>query len=430
MRQIRLAMLGTTLSLLGATAPVSAQVKQEPIDPAFYQQMLKTHGIDVYFGRTPQNPSGMQRYLYNPYMGAFRLGEDPNFAGLNPIESRLLQSVLLPGPDPVYTGKAFIPYTSGAINKFDVNRALIDEGMREAAPDAFRNPNVFRPWYSIDDGQVCSAAAEKAWTFSTDVIAPEVEAFRAHLPNQKVATDVLVLGSSKPDFTIKLPSVFGSIYIKDGAKALVCRSADALRVFNLTGKKDSVIVKFTSGRVIAIGPGSELVAARAREQLMANPHDTILRRGASRVITTQGTLVVINEIEPASVLKATGLSRALATTGDTADKRLCNSVIKSSAILATMRGAGGYTAGPRDRDSILAQRHAWPLSRDLSQATPVKNAAANQPKSDLVLTSAKSSEPPAQSSQPAGTKQSALKRCATLIRKPLTVMRGNNKQTN
>src|SRR5262249_47530064 len=138
MRQIRLAMLGTTLSLLGATAPVSAQVKQEPIDPAFYQQMLKTHGIDVYFGRTPQNPSGMQRYLYNPYIGAFRLGEDPNFAGLNPIESRLLQSVLLPGPDPVYTGKAFIPYTSGAINKFDVNRALIDEGMREAAPDAFR----------------------------------------------------------------------------------------------------------------------------------------------------------------------------------------------------------------------------------------------------------------------------------------------------
>src|SRR4030095_4567728 len=317
--RIRLALIGTTLSLLSSMAPGSAQVKPEPIDPVFYQQMLKTQGIDVYFGRTPQNPSGTQRYLYSPYMGAFRLGEDPNFAGMNPIESRLLQSVLLPGPDPVYVGRATIPYTSGAINKFDINRSIIEEGMRDAAPDAFRHPNVFRPWYSMDDGQVCAAAAENAWTFSADVIAPEVEAFRAHLPNQKVATDVLVLGSTKPDFNIALSSAFGSIYIKDSAKAVVCRSAESLRVFNLTGKKDSVIVKFTSGRVIAIGPGSDLVAPRSTERVMANPNDEILRRGASQVITTQGIFVVINEFQPASVLRATGLSHAFATTGDTAE---------------------------------------------------------------------------------------------------------------
>jgi hypothetical protein len=288
---------------------------------------------------------------------------------------------------------------------------------------------VFRPWYSLDDGQVCSAAAENSWPFSVDVIAPEVEAFRAHLPNQKVATDVLVLGSSKPDFNIALSSAFGSIYIKDGAKALVCRSAEALRVFNLTGKKDSVIVKFTSGRVIAIGPGSELVAAHSSERIIANPNDGILRRGASQVITTQDTFVVINEFQPASVLRATGLSHALATTGDTAEKRLCNSVMKSTAILATMRGAGGFTAGPRDRDSILAQRSAWLMSRNRTQASPVQRTTANRQKSDLVLTSAKTTAP-IQPAPPSGFTQKALKRCATLLRKPLTVMSGHGKPTN
>lgn len=352
----RLAAIAAALAFLCFPPPNPAQVEPTlQVDSKLLEQNLILHGKDVWFGPTPDNPGGTRRYLYSPLIGAYTLGPDKNFAGLNPLDAFMRQSVILPKGDPTFQGNP-IPATSGAILPIDINRAIVDEGMHDAAPWAFRHPDVPVPWHWIPDGQMCASAFENAWTFSAGVIAPEVEAFRVRLTNQKATTDSILIGAVKPNFPVAVVSALGTVCLRDGAKALVSRSMHSLRVLSLTGRKNSVLVKFPSGRTLAIGPGSELVASRSRDLLAAHPNDGILRRGMSPIFSTGDMFVAVNEFSGASVLKATGLAQALTRDGSSSEKRFCNSVMKTAAALAIMRGSGGFRPGADETGSFLARK--------------------------------------------------------------------------
>ncbi|HEY9868644.1 MAG TPA: hypothetical protein V6D08_05720 [Candidatus Obscuribacterales bacterium] len=369
----RLAAAALSLALLGAPLPCPAQVGSPLAD--FDSTMLKLFGRDVWFGPSPDNPGGTRRYLYSPFLGAYTLGPDKNFEGLNPLEALLRQSVILPKADPTYLGQP-IPATSGAILPIDINRALVDEGMHEAAPDAFRHPAIPEPWYSKPDEQMCAAAFENAWTFSSSAIAPEVEAFKVRLPGQKIGTENLIVGGAKPDFATVVTSGFGAVCIKDGARALVCRSSDCLRVANLTGKKHSVLVRFPSGKALSVGPGGELVATRSPDLLQSHPADGIARRATGPVFSTGDLFVRVNELSPATVLLATGLSRGIGSAGNAAEKRLCATVMKSAAVLAVMRGSHGFRSATPDGGSALAHKAGTqpiPNGNRLAKAGESKN---------------------------------------------------------
>lgn len=390
--------LAATLVLLAVAAPCRAE---------YTEGYYKHYGIAVPW--LPSHGEGMttKYYFYNPALGAFRVGKDPNFDHMSKAEETF-RKAFFPQPDSFLKGNA-IPYASGAIIPFDLNRHRIDDGMNDAAPEMFRHPDRSAPWYSVPDGQVCASAFQNAWTFSPNVLAPEVQSFAVRLPNQKFTTESMVVGALKRDFPVLIPSAFGQILVSDGAKALVCRSTDCLRVFNLTGRKNGVMVRLSSGKVLAIGPGSELVAAKSKLFLDVPPADGIARRGVSPSFADGETLVKVCEFSPPSVLSATGLHHALASAEATPEKSLCDKVLKTSAILAIMKGGGGYTGG-LEAQAVTAQK-----------ARDSRGAGAQQPAGiplgqtpDIVPTSHTTNID--EEKLPRVTKPSALKRGSAILR--------------
>jgi hypothetical protein len=345
MQTVRKARLTTlaALTLLMVAAPVRAELPE-----LFY----KASGVDVSFPAINGRPAETRRYLYHPILGAYTIGPDAYMKDFGPTEKLFMES-LLPKGDPYLNGN-IIPNASGPIIPLDQNRIQIDEGMNEAAPQAFKNRDRQKPWYSVFDEQVCSSDFENAWTYTSKVIAPEVEVFAVRLPNQKFTTEALFIGARKGNFPILVPTAFGQVLLKDGAKALICRSADSLRVFNLTGRRHSVMVKLVSGKIVAIGPGTELVAAKSKEQLQAVALDGIARRGLSQAFAAGDNLIAVNEFWPSSVLKATGFHHVIAESGAKREQKFCKSVLKSSAVLAVMKGGGGYRTGP---EQLAALKH-------------------------------------------------------------------------
>jgi hypothetical protein len=315
---------------------LAAPAKAQQIPP-----LLQTmYGIKVNIVPPGQVFPVEANYLYSPALGAYLIGEDPNFANTNFIDAGM-RKMFLPQADPVMRGFT-IPFISGPIQPIDQNRGQIMEGLHEAAPDGFYHRGRVAPWYSHPDEKLCSAEFENAWTYSSDVVAPEVEVYATRLPNQK--GESVLIGSLKKKFPVVVSSAFGQILIKDSAKALVARSADELRVFNLTGGPESVMVRFPSGKIVAIGPGSELVVGKNKEALAAMPSDGIARRGVSRITEVEDQAFLVNEFAPHSLLKATGFHHALANAENGRDKRFCNHVLKTAAVLAMMKGGTGFAA--------------------------------------------------------------------------------------
>lgn len=323
--------LAVTVAVLGTAAPSQA-------DPPNYLDML--YGINVPFilagERTPVNT----RYLYNPALGAYKIGPDTNMEGLNLIEQGQRQ-FFLPKPDPQMQGIT-IPFISGPIQQIDQNRFQINEGRNEAAPYRFRFPDRSNPWYSTEDEQVCSAELHRAWTFAANVVAPEVAVFGARLPNQSPTADTLMIGALKRNFPVVVPTAFGQLLLRDSAKALISRSGEELRVFNLTGGRHSIMLRLPSGKVVAVGPGSELVVGKSKERVATQPADSVKRRAASPVHADGDFFVCVNEFSAPSLIKATGFHYALANAANSQDKRFCNSILKTAAVLALMKGSGGY----------------------------------------------------------------------------------------
>lgn len=311
----------------------------------------------AYFGRNNVNnalinrsQSDQQQYYYSPIIGRFTIGPDKNLEGMNPVEA-LMRDSFAPKGDPSILSN--INGVSGAVLPIDINRAIVDEGMYNAAPPAFRQPAGVAPWFSTPDEKLCQAQFQSAWTLTASVIAPEVEVFNVRLPNEKFTTSTIIVGSTKPDFNVQIPTSLGQVCLTSGAKALVSRSWDSVRVLNLTGKKESVLFRFHNGKVIAFGPGHELVAMRENNRSLLSPPDSIARRTSRSVFNIGDAFCGVNEFAPATVLKAAGLMPYLSAKQDSPEKRLCASVMKSAAVLAHMRGLHGFT---RESEAVATKK--------------------------------------------------------------------------
>lgn len=319
-------------AMLASVSPVRADGPPE----SFYKQF----GIPVLFG--PANGVGatFKYYLYSPAIGAYRIGTDPNMKDLNPAQIRMMQSNM-PQADPYYTGSP-IPYASGAVIPFDINRARIDAGEKDAAPDSFRFPVRDVPWFSVHDGETCAQVFRQAWTFTPNAIAPEIETFAVRLPGQNGDAQSMIIGSRKRNFNVIVPSAFGQILLRHGARALISRLPEGVRIVNLTGQKSSVMLRLPDGKILSVGPGSELVASKSIQYAKATPADGIARRAQTKPFAAGDTFISIAECWMPSIVSKTGLAQALVAGEETAEKKLCRQIIKTGAAVAVMKGSDGY----------------------------------------------------------------------------------------
>ncbi len=387
--------IGTTLAaalVLSAAVQMYPQVALAAEQDILIRQIMSGRllriGAPDPFVNDPLDPE--TRFYYSPMIGAFQLSNAKTQTPVSP--SVALQRLFFrPQAEQVY--RTFLPGVSGAILPIDMVRPFINEGLGDAAPAILDSRALKDPWHTRPDERLVRNDFENAWVMTTSAIAPEVEIYRLNLEGQRPSDEALLIAPTRSDFPVLVPTAFGRVLIRAGARAIVMRSPRRARVLNLTGQRHCVIFQESSGELIGIGPGTELVVSAKEHQESLFPKDGIARRSSRHLVHGGQTRMALVEIQPATVLKAAGFSHKNATAPE---RRIYQSIAKSAAILATMRGTNGFRhlEGPerlvlhdksdRDDQSTDAGVAATSEGEKQVQARPDNQAPRTDPDEDEI----------------------------------------------
>lgn len=160
----------------------------------------------------------------------------------------------------------------------------------------------------------------------------------------------MLVGVKRPSNTAMLKTAFGDVAIVSNADAMVSYNGDTLRIMNLDGRGQTVLVKLDQGpfagggqKIVAIKPGFELVASShplSRDDM--RPSDGVARR---HFHIYDNKMMAVSEFSLESFMKSSELITDLGQqVSGSQEKRVMGDMSKMASVLNQVNGTQGYVA--------------------------------------------------------------------------------------
>lgn len=133
------------------------------------------------------------------------------------------------------------------------------------------------------------------------------------------------------------------VVLKEGSMALISRTGDLLRVYNICENSFKSVTVQSERRSVAVNAGVEAVVARDHETIMAIlAGDPVARRQVRAVELTGGDLVVqTSEFSIPSLMKSNSMLRQMVKSARGVDVALTDRIVKMTACLTVVTGGHG-----------------------------------------------------------------------------------------